>query len=347
MHRASTFCMPRRADFILKYRIARSALILGTVAVAACGGPHTSSSALPANQVRVPQSGPSPTPTPYAFKFQTIDDPKSGTYTRAGGIDDLELVVGSVQTSSSGDTSAFTSEHPYTKFFSIPYPSAKSTFATGVNPGGRIVVGYFLSPKDLETRGFLRVKGDYTEFVSPGTPKGPKSVNELLGVNDNQIAVGFYADRRGNDHAYEVAESVFVDIKPPHAVSATANAISLSGTVAGSERLKNGTTEGWMLRSGSFSQFAYPKSATTLVNGLSDAFSDNRVVGSYIDKNGTHGFILTAPGDPSREIWQSVDEPKANGITVIMGMNNHHDISGWYVDSAGKTHGFVGLAKGR
>ena len=133
----------------------------------------------------------------------------------------------------------------------------------------------------------------------------------------------------------------------PGAVSATADAISYAGNVAGSERLKDGTTVGWLLRAGIYVQFAYPNSKTTLVNGLSDALSGNRVVGSYVDGHGTHGFILTAPGDPLKEAWQSVDEPNAKRVTVITGMNNHHDITGWYVDAEGRTHGFVGAVKGR
>lgn len=287
-----------------------------------------------------------PNATRYTFAYRTINDPKSRKFTRIGGLDDLRQVVGSVQIRANGDTSAFTSAHPYRSYVAIPFPGASSTVATAVNPGGKIIVGYFVSSKDHDTRGFLREEGAYASYASPHTPRGPRSLNELLGVNDAEIAVGFYQDKRGRDHPYELASGIFADITPPGAVSATANAVSLSGNVAGSETRKDGTTVGWILRAGAaYTEFAYPRSKTTLVNGLSDAFSDNQVVGSYADRRGMHGFILSYPFSPSSRIWQSVDEPKAKGVTVITGMNNHHEISGWYVDSTGKTHGFVGTPK--
>lgn len=312
-------------------------LVLGALNVTACSGSHAGAPAMPALGQNPPR---------YTFVFRTINDPKSMKFTRIGGLDDLRQVVGSVQIQSNGDTSAFTSQRPYRSYVAIPYPDASSTVATAVNPGGRVIVGYYVSRKDHDTRGFLREEGIYASYASPHTPRGPKSLNELLGVNDDEIAVGFYEDKHGHNHPYELAAGQFIPITPPDAVSATADAVSIAGNIAGSETLKDGTTEGWYLTSGtSYTQFSYPKSKTTLVNGLSDAFNDNQIVGSYLDRAGMHGFILSYPFNPSGRIWQSVDEPNAKGVTVITGMNNHHEISGWYVDSSGKTHGFVGTPK--
>jgi|HubBroStandDraft_5_1064220.scaffolds.fasta_scaffold03704_7 hypothetical protein len=328
------------------YRNLQRLLVWSVLTLAACSGAHSTPSALPntpqANDM--PQTRPSF--APYAFAFRAINDPKSKKFTRIGGLDDLRQVIGSVQISPNGYTSAFTSQHPYQSYVAIPYPGAASTVATAVNPGGKVIVGYYLAGKDHDTRGFVRESGMYTSYANPRTPKGGKTLNELTGINDAEIAVGFYEDRSGHDHPYELANGVFVSITPPGAVSATANAISLADNVAGSETLKDGTIVGWLLRAGAgYTQFSYPKSRTTLVNGLSDAFSDNQVVGSYLDKRGMHGFILSYPFSPSQRKWQSVDEPEAKGVTVIAGMNNHHDIGGWYVDASGKTHGFVGTPK--
>lgn len=317
----------------MRQRIRFALLVSGAIATAACAPQH-GTTALPAT---VPEAGPSL----LKFTFKTIDDPKGKGFTELLGIDDLSQVVGDIELGKNKKSRGFTSAVPYQRFAQILYPGSTSTTVVAVNPGGRILAGYFVSGRNDGTWGFVRNGGRWTQYKDPHTPKGSTSVNELLGVNDNGIAVGFYTDQHGHDHAYELANRKFANIVPPHAVSAEATAITLAGNVAGNETLADGKTEGWILQSGVYTEFSFPGSKSTYVNGMSDGIFDNIVVGSYVDKNGTHGYCLTHVGNPRLEIWQRVDEPNGLGSTVITGMTNHHDISGWYVDLKGKTHGFV------
>jgi len=72
-----------------------------------------------------------------------------------------------------------------------------------------------------------------------------------------------------------------------------------------------------------------------------------QMVGSYTTGSGknavTHGFVLVIQSSGSTT-WQSIDEPNANGVTVISGINDNGQICGWYNDSSGNLHGFVGVA---
>jgi hypothetical protein len=73
-----------------------------------------------------------------------------------------------------------------------------------------------------------------------------------------------------------------------------------------------------------------------------------QVVGYYTDyQQNTHGFLLLNPAAaPSQQIWQIIDEPLANGYTVVSSMITHHSITGWYKDSNGHLNGFVGTCIG-
>jgi|HubBroStandDraft_5_1064220.scaffolds.fasta_scaffold03704_8 hypothetical protein len=324
----------------IKYRLLFATAIGGAAIVAACSSPGPMSPAV--SEIRfstvAPDTQPSATPTPYAFKFTTLDDPHSTSYTRIYGLDDLAQVVGVTKINGGNDTSGFTSSAPYESYDGVVYPGATSTAVTSVNPAGRVLAGYFV--KDGSTWGFIRDRGLWTEYRDGDTPKGEGSVNKLMGINDNAIAVGFYADTQKRDHAYELADRRFVNIVPPNSVNVVAASVTLAGNVAGTATLKNGSVEGWLLRSGNYTLVTYPGASKTEINGMSDGLSSNLLVGSYSNAKGTHGFILRSAG--GNAVWQSVDEPNAKNFTVITGMNNHHVICGWYVDAAGHNHGFVG-----
>jgi hypothetical protein len=330
-------------DFVwgIKYRFLVAAAIGGAAVMAACSSPNLVS---PTPALRfgsvAPDTQPGPTPTPYDFKFTTITDPRSTTYTKVNGLDDLAQVVGAVKVDGTDHTTGFTSVPAYSSYRGIVYPGATNTVVTSVNPGGRILAGYFV--KAGETWGFIRDHGLWTEYRDGDTPKGQGEVNKLLGINDSAIAVGYYADSNGNSHAYELADRKFVNINPPNAQSVVATAVTLAGNIAGNETTKSGLTEGWLLRSGSFTLVNYPKATKTEINGMSDGLASNLLVGSYVDSsNVTHGFILRSVG--ANAVWQSVDEPNAKGVTVITGMNNHHVICGWFVGFDHHTHGFIGV----
>ena len=68
------------------------------------------------------------------------------------------------------------------------------------------------------------------------TPTGVLIENQLMGVNDHNVAVGFYNDKFGNSHGYtyNINTGTFsADINDPNAVSTVAAAINNFGEIAG------------------------------------------------------------------------------------------------------------------
>ena len=85
--------------------------------------------------------------------------------------------------------------------------------------------------------GFVDVDGHFRNANFPtGTPASPP-VDQLLGVNDRDVAVGFYTDANGNNHGYEynIGSSRFSTVTDPSlpGASLTAAAINDEGDVAG------------------------------------------------------------------------------------------------------------------
>lgn len=292
---------------------------------------------VPNHGVRVATS---PTSTPYQYTYSTVDDEGgSTTFNEVLGMNDLGAVVGYYENASF--TRGFTSFPPYSSFHTIYYPNSATTVATSTS-NDKIIAGYFTQngKAGTTTLGFIRDKGLWATVKDFHTPKGANTVNELLGVNNNDIAVGFYVDAYGDDQPYAVASRHYTALKPPGAVSAQATGINLRGDIVGSAVLGGGSTVGWVYRSGIYKEFSFPSSTVTEPTSLN---IQNQIAGSYVDGSGnTHGFVVTDLGDTDRTLWQTIDEPNAVGTTVVTTVNNHHAISGWYVDTYGNTNGFVG-----
>ena len=73
----------------------------------------------------------------------------------------------------------------------------------------------------------------------------------------------------------------------------------------------------------------------------------DEIAGTYEDASGgLHGFVLdNLLGTPQ---WSApIDDPTADGVTVIEGIQNHHDLVGYYVDAAGHTNGFLAMPSGK
>lgn len=283
-----------------------------------------------------------PTPTPYQYSWTTVDDEGgSTTFNEVLGMNDLGQIVGYY--SGYSVIRGFTSLPPYTKFKAIEYPNSQSTVASSI-ADDRVIGGYFVDTGHGEdTLGFLRVKGLWSIVKDIHTPKVPGSVNEVLGVNDSDIAVGYYVDAYGLDQAFADATRHYTGLKPPNAVSARATGINTRGDIVGSAVLSNQETVGWVYRSGTYAEFSAPYSTDT---EPTSANIEGQIAGSYVDSNGQrHGFIVRNAGNTSAAYWQTIDEPNAAGTTVVTGVNNHHAICGWYIDTYGNTNGFVGTLK--
>lgn len=284
--------------------------------------------------------------TPIPFIYQTVDDPSSNK-NEVTGINNLSKVVGVYGggQSSSMDMS-YTSQPPYTKTPGMNDPGAQGTFATSLS-NTRMDAGYLIVPAGHSgIWGFLRIHAIWTLIADPNEGTGDSEVTELLGINDENQAVGFYENATGTKipTVLNISTEKFTDLQPVGATG-DAEATGING---------KGDICGWMDSSQGYISFFdttgtyYPiwfKGAThTYATSIN--YSD-QIGGYYIDSGGmTHGFVLTGPtwGGKS-QIWQTIDEPNATGGTWVTGINSHDDISGYYIDSNGTQHGFVASPK--
>lgn len=108
----------------------------------------------------------------------------------------------------------------------------------------------------------------------------------------------------------------------------------------------NSKTEGWYaIPQGTSCGTSHCYTILTFLNtGDSTKFyginKANAIVGSYTENNVTHGLLARI--GTSNVSWERIDEPSANSVTVVSGINDNGEICGWYDDAHGNLHGFVG-----
>lgn len=321
-------------------------ICLGLLVLAACAAP-ISSGGIPGIAPASAGLGsvPKPAGTPYPYNYVTIDDPNNPDYTLITGINELGKVVGCFKSGS--NYRGFSSEPPYASFHGLNYAGGESTCPTSLT--SNYIVGGWTVTKlfgGTQTWMFVDDHSIWTIYKDHNGPQGNGMVDELLGINDSNIGVGFYQNTTGTDQPFQVTilTKTFVALHPPNAVSAQATAINGKGDIAGWETLSSGENVGWILLNGKYYNFSAPNSTGT--QALSLNWQD-QVAGTFTDSKGTHGFVLTNPQKPQgSQIWQTVDEPNAAGTTIVNCVNNHHALSGWYLDSNGNTDGFVATVSG-
>ena len=97
--------------------------------------------------------------------------------------------------------------------------------------------------------------------------------NQLIGVNNEDLAVGFYNDMHGDSHGYtyDIATNTFsADINDPNAVSTVTAAINNSDEIAGFFTDSSGVTHGFIDNGGMFSTVDPLGATETQLLGLND-----------------------------------------------------------------------------
>ena len=279
-----------------------------------------------------------------SYGFRTLDDTADPTFNQLLGINDGGVIAGYFGSGAAG--------HPNmgyqlngSSYQNENFPGSAQTQVTGLNNDG-VTVGFWSSsnngPGKDANFGFVNVNGSFRDVNYPTNDPASPVADQLLGVNDNDVAVGFYADAKGNNHGYEYnvtshAFSLVTDPADPGA-SLTAAAINDRGDVAGFYMTRSGKTDAFLKTAGGqFSTLAYPRAVATNAFGVNGS---DEVVGTYTDGTGnsatTHGFTWTREGG-----FASVDDPQGPGATTINGVNDHGDLAGFYTDAKGNTDGFV------
>ncbi len=274
-----------------------------------------------------------------SWNFSTLDDPNNPSYSELLGINNEKKICGYYGAGTTGDpANGFClAEQGNAHFRQHDYPTALDTYVTSLN-NTKAFAGWYLSNFG-PTFGFIMQHGVWTSYKDLKLRKGHTNITKILGLSDAGLAVGFYVDDAGVNHGFELNSTVakYHPIVPPGGISVEATGINGKGDIVGFMTTGNGDTKSFLLKGGSFTIFAYPKSQNTQALGVN---WQDQVVGSFVDASGnTHAFLLTDP--LSHPSWMQIDEPKAAGPTVLTSLENHDYMVGYYVDSVGHTNGFL------
>jgi uncharacterized membrane protein len=277
------------------------------------------------------------------YSFRTIDNPRDLTFNQLLGINDLGEIAGYFGSGAQGHPNQGYVIPPFShNFVSENFPGSVQTQVTGLNQRG-VTVGFWSSMNNAnqvnDNHGFVDIRGHFQTADFPLQSPAAPPVDQLLGINDSDVAVGFYTDANGINHGYEydANASRFAAVTDPNApdASLTAAAINDLGHVAGFyTNPATGNTDGFLLnRHGQFTELAVPGAASTSALGVNIR---DEVVGVYSDAAGNmHGFTWTA-----RHGFSTVDDPNGAGTTTINGVNDFGQLVGFYVDANGNTDGF-------
>ena len=276
-----------------------------------------------------------------AYVFANVVNQADPTFNQLLGINSHNVIAGYFGSGAAGHPNKGYLLDPPTPpgtFVNENFPGSAQTQVTGIDNKGN-TSGFWVSGNGTN-HGFVEWNGVFASYNDPKTPHMAGSVNQLLGINNSGVAVGFYNDAAGHSHAYEVnqATGVFTAIKIPGEVSTVATAISNNGDVAGFGTDASGVTTSWLLHAGHLTAYQFPGGSDTQAFGVND---HDEIVGSYLDGSGTlHGFTLKAPLGPVSH-WQTIDDPAGIGSTVVNGVNDVGDLVGFYTNNLGNTIGML------
>jgi hypothetical protein len=279
------------------------------------------------------------------YHFQTIDNPRDLTFNQLLGINDEGQIVGYFGSGAAGHPNKGYVIPPFSRtFINENFPGSVQTQVTGENNRG-VTVGFWSSMNNAnmmnDNHGFVDVAGHFRTADFPTTSPATPPVDQLLGVNDSDIAVGFYTDANGNNHGYEynINSNTYSSVVDPNAPSAslTAAAINDHGDVAGIyTNPANGNTDGFLLSHGRLTDLTVPGSSSTMALGVNNF---DEVVGVFVptgNANALEGFTWTP-----QHGFTTVNDPNGATTTTINGVNDLGQVVGFYVDANGNTDGFL------
>jgi hypothetical protein len=244
---------------------------------------------------------------PITYSFQTFNDPadhNSPTFTNLMGINNFDLIAGFYGSGQAGDPNQGFLLTQRGTFTPENFPGGAQTQLTGLNDLG-VEVGYLYKTNDgtaVDNQfGFYEKGGVFTEVNNPNTPTpsqvdpgvSPQIENQLMGVNDHNVAVGFYNDASGHSHGYtyNINTGKFsADINDPNAVSTVSAAINNFGEIAGFYTDKStGVIHGFLDNNGHFTTVTAPGASETELLGINDF---GIAVGFDVVNGAMHGILF-------------------------------------------------------
>ena len=351
----------RRTDSALRTGVrgfSRSALLGGGIAVVAAGALAATTLAGAGSALAADRPGQAATPEVAAtaaaggYQFVEIGSHNDRTFNQLLGINNNGRIAGYFGSGAAHHPNkGYTINAPYAQgdIKGENFPHSVQTQVTGLNDGG-VQVGFYSTQNNasLVNNNFgWYFNGTFHRVVFPTGNNNKPITDQLLGVNNHDVAVGFYLNGSGVSRGYtfSIKTGKFSLVTEPGAPTGgkapnlSANAINNSGAVAGSFTTSGGVTKAFLkLPGGTFHTITVPGATATVAFGVND---NDTVVGTYTDGSGgsatTHGFIWRIGGS----LTTNVDDPNGIGTTALNGINNEGDIVGFYTDSKGNTDGLL------
>jgi len=281
--------------------------------------------------------------TATSYRFETLDNMHDVTFNQLLGINNEGVIAGYFGSGAAGHPNkGYVLLPPYgqANYVNENFPGSVQTQVTGLNNRG-VTVGFWSNTNKgvgMDANfGWVNVNGHFRQADFPTGDSASPVTDQLLGVNDSDIAVGFWVDGQGNNHGYEynINTGRFSSVVDPQdkGASLQATAINDRGDIAG-----NYGSDGFLLtHGGQFISLSVPGASATMALGVN---SSDEVVGTYMVGSGSsaqmHGFTWTR-----QHGFSTVDDPQGMGTTTINGVNDHGQLVGFYVDSIGNTDGFL------
>jgi hypothetical protein len=286
-----------------------------------------------------------PVPAP-DYAFSTLNNDNDLTFNQLLGINDQFVIAGYFGSGAKGHPNkGYQLLPPYKQgnYVNENFPGSVQTQVTGLNDNG-VTVGFWAPSNNANgvnaNFGFYAEHGRFHEVNFPTSHNSKPPVNQLLGVDDSGVAVGFYTDNNGNNHGYEfnIFTHQFTRVTISGAVSLTAAGINKFGDVTGFYTSAQGATKGFLIEGDHVIRLSVPGAASTTALGVNDK---EEVVGVYVpgdNPNALDGFTWTPHGG-----FTTVNDPNGVGTTTINGVNDFGDLVGFYVDGNGNTDGMLAI----
>jgi hypothetical protein len=337
--------LPRESKGGRKARLARWGRIAAASAVAAAGVGAAATPAFAQNQGGASN-----------YHFQTLDNANDTTFNQLLGINQKGVIAGYFGSGlQNHPNKGYLLFKPYGQgsYFNENWPESVQTQVTGLNDKG-VTVGFWSTMNNApatpggtpvnDNRAFVKYNGYFIDGDFPTDNPASPPADQLLGVNDNDVAVGFYSDGNGNTHAYtyNIRRNQFTELTIPGITHPTAAGINNKSDIAGFGTMGTGAAAqvvGFLLgHRGHVTILNVPGSSMTQALGVNDS---DEVVGVYQVGTGSsaamHGFTWT----PQSGFQTLVDDPNGIGATTINGVNDQGELVGFYVDGSGNTDGLL------
>lgn len=279
-------------------------------------------------------------PTAHAgYIFQTIDNSADPTFNQLFGINNAGTIVGAYGNSSPGHPNkgyVVTAPYGAANFTPENFPGSVQTQVVSINNNGTSV-GYWYNTGNSTSNnnGFVDVNGVFTNVNDPKT-QGVPHINQLLGVNDHNVAAGYYQSGGATfGYTYNIATGQFVPVTVANGSNVFAAGINNSGAIDGYYTNAAGAQLGFLIQNGVLTSLAAPGFSATQLLGLNN---DGLLVGIGITASGTTSGIVY---NSRSHVWNAYNDPFGVGATAFNGVNDLNQIVGFYTDLAGNTHGLL------